>query len=268
VSSPRRRYCISERLTGACVVGTLFEAASATTSAVMMSFILAVVHHPHWLSEMQKELDSVCGSARLPTLGDMAHLPIVRAVIKETLRWRPVTAGGVPHLAVKDDVYGDLFIPAGTNIHPCQWAIHREPQMYPDAETFNPRRWLDPAFPTYREPLSLYPNLHNYSAFGFGRRICPGQNIAERSLNLLAARIAWACDISKAKNSDGVEIDPPLYDYTSGFNVQPKWFAFDLKVRTDDRMHVIDGEYERQMRNDPLKHRIYRKLCGVMNNDQ
>jgi len=81
--------------------------------------------------------------------------------------------------------------------------------------------------------------LQNFSAFGFGRRICPGQNIAERSLNLLIARIAWACDIKAVEGWKTGE-----YEYTTGFNVQPKPFPFVLKPR-NGREKTVDQEYER-----------------------
>ncbi|EME42195.1 hypothetical protein DOTSEDRAFT_81157 [Dothistroma septosporum NZE10] len=212
----------------AYVIGTLFEAGAdmrshmfepkdidillpGTTAAAMMSFMLAVVLRPTWLAKLQSEVDSVCGTDRLSTLNDMPRLPIVRAVIKEVLRWRPVTAGGVPHYSTRgDDVYNGMFIPAGTNVHANQWAIHREEALYPDAESFNPDRWLDPSYPTYREPLTTYPNLHNYSCFGFGRRICPGQNIAERSMYLQVARVAWMCDVRKKRDEKGEEVVPPF----------------------------------------------------------
>lgn len=106
---------------GAYVVGTLFEAGSGTTAAAMMSFVLAMVLHPEWQRAVQDEVDRVVGDARMPDFDDMPNLPTVRAVVKETLRWRPVTAGGVPHQLVKDDVYDGFFLPAGTNVHPNQW---------------------------------------------------------------------------------------------------------------------------------------------------
>ncbi|KAL6241779.1 hypothetical protein RBB50_011312 [Rhinocladiella similis] len=145
---------------------------------------------------MQEEADDVVGKDRLPDFDDIPQLPTVRAVAKETLRWRPVTAGGVPHELIKDDVYGGLFFRAGTSLHADQWAIHRDPELYPDPEAFNPERWLSPQYSTYREPLDKFPNLQNHSAFGFGRRICPGKNIADNSLHILIARMAWATHIS------------------------------------------------------------------------
>ncbi len=106
---------------GAYVIGTLFEAGAGTTAAALCSFCLAMVHHPEWQDEMQKEVDRVIGDERLPEFADITELPVVRAVTKEVLRWRPVTAGGVPHELIKDDVYDGLFFPAGTNVHANQW---------------------------------------------------------------------------------------------------------------------------------------------------
>ncbi|OAL29828.1 hypothetical protein AYO20_09021 [Fonsecaea nubica] len=233
---------------GAYVIGTLFEAGAGTTAAAMMSFVLCMCHSPEWQTRIQQEVDAVVGDHRIPDYSDIPSLPTCRAVIKEVLRWRPVTAGGVPHELIKDDVYNGYFLPAGTNVHANQWAIHRDPELYPDPETFNPSRWLDPSFPTFREPLTKFPNLQNYSCFGFGRRICPGMNIAENSLHLLVARIAWAAHISPRP---GVGL-PPLYDYTAGFNVQPRPFVFDLKPRSEARRALADKVWEAGRARDPL----------------
>jgi cytochrome P450 len=214
----------------AYTIGTLFEAGAGTTAATMMSFMLAMTLHPAEFKALQAELDRVVGPDRLPSFSDMPDLPRVRAIAKETLRWRPVTAGGLPHQLTKDDVYKlngeSYFLPAGTNVHPVQWSIHREEARYPDPDSFRPERWLEAGWPTYKEPLEQFPNLQNYSSFGFGRRICPGLNIAERSLYIGIAMIAWGCEISQKIGPDGKAIVPPDYDYVSGFNVRFPSFAF------------------------------------------
>jgi cytochrome P450 len=76
-------------------LGTLFEGSSGTTSAGMMSFCLAMYHHPEWQAKVQQELDEVVGNERLPSFDDWPKLPMVRAAMKETLRWRPVVPGGL-----------------------------------------------------------------------------------------------------------------------------------------------------------------------------
>ncbi|KAK4555386.1 hypothetical protein LTR86_007683 [Recurvomyces mirabilis] len=232
----------------AYAIGTMFEAGAGTTSAAMGSFLLAMTLHENEFRELQAEVDAVVGHDRLPQLSDMPNLPRVRAVAKETLRWRPVTAGGLPHQLTKDDVYtledGDkVFLEAGANVHPVQWSIHREPKRYPDADSFRPERWLEPSWPTFKEPLTTHPNLQNFSAFGFGRRICAGQHIAERSLYIEIAKIAWCCHISQVENETGIPIPPPDYDYVAGFNTHPKDFMFNLKARPG-RIEVIEREYQ------------------------
>lgn len=221
------------------VLGTLFEAASGTTAATLMSFMLAMVLHPEKFAKLAAELNRVVGDERLPSMDDVPRLPYVRACVKETLRWRPVTAGGLPHqITAKDDEYMGWRIPKGSVVHPVQWAIHRDEELYPRPEEFVPERWLEEGWPTFREPLDVYPNLASYSSFGFGRRICPGLNIAERSLNIGVAMIAWACEV---REKDGRK--PPLYDYTRGFNAQPNWFDFELKGRPG-REKVVRERYE------------------------
>ena len=58
-------------------------------------------------------------------------------------------------------------------------------------------------------------------------------HIAKRSLYLLTARVAWACDWKKEIGADGKKITPPSYDYVEGFNVQPKRFPFDLRSESE-----------------------------------
>lgn len=75
------------------VLGTLYGGGSGTTANAMQSFILAMCHYPDWQASLQKELDEVVGSSRIPGFEDTPRLPLVRAVVKEVLRWRPVVPG-------------------------------------------------------------------------------------------------------------------------------------------------------------------------------
>jgi hypothetical protein len=140
----------------------------ATIGSPMHSFFLAIAHYPSWLPRLQNKVDGACGDGRLPTLADLPEMPILRAVVKETIRWRQAVPSGVPHLTTEDDVYEGYFIPKGSIVHANHFAISRDQDMYPDAAEFHPERWLEPSWPTYKEPLTEYPVLRADTAFGYG----------------------------------------------------------------------------------------------------
>jgi hypothetical protein len=77
-------------------------------------------------------------------------------------------------------------------------------------------------------------------------------NIAERSLYILPARVMWACRITKAKDANGADITPPSYDYTTGFNAQPKAFTFHLEARSEQRRLMVEEEWREAEKEDPL----------------
>jgi cytochrome P450 len=219
-------------------LGTLFEGGSGTTSSAMQTFCLAMWHYPEWQTRIQREIDEVVGD-RLPTMADWPNLPTVRAAIKEMLRWRPVVPAGIPHVAARDDVYKGFNIPKGAIIHANQFAMVQNPTIYPDPGTYNPDRWLDPKYPTFQAPLTQYPNLKRFTAFGFGRRICPGLVSAERSLFIETTMLMWACSVEKKLDAAGKVIPAHWYDYTAGNNTCPKPFAFELKPRSEKRSGLL-----------------------------
>ena len=77
---------------------------------------MAMALHPAVRKRIQDEIDRVVGTDRLPTFEDRPSLPLVDAVVRETLRWRPVVPLAIPHTAIKDDVYKGYFIPKGKHI--------------------------------------------------------------------------------------------------------------------------------------------------------
>lgn len=50
--------------------------------------------NPQVQAKAHAELDSVVGVGQLPKYGDEATLPYISAIVKEILRWQPVTPTG------------------------------------------------------------------------------------------------------------------------------------------------------------------------------
>lgn len=100
---------------------------------------------------------------------------------------------------------------------PSDRAIHTDPEMYPDPDRFNPKRFIDPSFPTAQAAEGVeYGAQRGHWAFGFGRRSCPGQHIGERSLFLLTARLLWAFKFSKFVDANGHVQQLDTMDFTTG----------------------------------------------------
>ena len=102
------------------VIGMLALVGVFTVAGPLNYFLLAMIFHPEWQRKAQAEVDRVC-EGRMPTIDDSPNLPILRACIKETMRWRPNVPTGVAHEVEADDFYRGYFIEKGTRILPLDW---------------------------------------------------------------------------------------------------------------------------------------------------
>ncbi|KAE8399518.1 cytochrome P450 [Aspergillus pseudonomiae] len=214
--------------------------------------MLAIITNQAVLEMAQAELDSVVGPGRFPTFEDIPKLPYLRALCKEVLRWRPVAIlGGTPHACSEDDYYRGYYIPQGTIMLGNSWAINMNPTYYPNPDQFNPLRFLDidphllPYLPkeyissVKQEKGSAHPRKIGHSSFGWGRRICPGADLATNTLLITLSRLLWCFDI---RPIPGHVYD--TLDYTNGFNVRPRNLQLGLQIRSDQHRHVLQREYE------------------------
>ena len=235
------------------------EAGSDTTASTLLSFLLAMINYPETLGKAQREVDKLCGLTRSPTSEDMQELPYLRACMDETLRWRPVAAGGIPHMLTQDDTYEGYFLPKGTLLFANAWAIHRDNAEYADPEEFIPERFLNNKFGTKNAVDEMEDHRRVTYGFGAGRRVCPGQRLAENSLVIEErlksvktklikvqmvnmAKLVWAFDMIPGSD-DPVNVD--IKDaYTDGFLTCPKKFPIEFVPRSRQHEDIIRKEYE------------------------
>ncbi|KAI0161804.1 cytochrome P450 [Hypoxylon sp. FL1284] len=207
----------------------LCAAGSFTSRATMMWFFLAMTLYPDVQKKAQEELDRVIGKDRLPNGADRENLPYIEAVVQETLRWHSVVPLAVPHTCTKDDTIDGYFIPKGAMVIPNLWAYSHDEATYKDAYTFNPDRFLG------KDPE---PDPRRW-AFGFGRRICPGQFLADNSLYFKIAQTLSVFSISKHVEN-GREVEP-TFDYLPGLVSYPVPYKNTVKPRSAHHEKLIES---------------------------
>ncbi|KAH9020060.1 cytochrome P450 [Lactarius hengduanensis] len=226
------------------VAAIMYAGGADTTSASLAWWMLAMVAYPEVQKRAQAELDAVVGRSRTPTFADFQHLPFISAMIKETLRWRPVGPLGVPHCSSEDDWYDGMFIPKGTIVMANVWHLNRDPEIYgADAADFNPARFLDAKGDI--APCSPETKEEGHVSYGFGRRICVGKYVANNSLFIDMAMTLWACNIEPGKDERGnvipIDVDGSVED---GLIVRPVPFKADIRPRFPEAVGLLAGERE------------------------
>jgi cytochrome P450 len=201
---------------------TAFGAASETTDSVLQVFILAMVLFPEVQAKAHTLIDAVVGTSRLPTFEDRASLQYIDAILRETLRWRPILPLSVTHASVESDVYEGYYIPKGTIIIPNVWAMSQNEQKYPNPSQFSPERFLNADGNLNDDTVDM--------AFGFGRRICVGRHFADASVWIAISGLLAMFTFSKRIGADGkaIEFEP---QWSSGIASHPLPFPCSITPR-------------------------------------
>jgi len=105
--------------------------------------------------------------------------PYLDAVVKETLRIRPVIPGVGRVVRGEPFRLGGYVIPPGVEINPSIRVIHRREDVYPDAGAFRPERFL------VEDP----PDTYSWIPFGGGLRRCLGASFALLEMRIVLSRV-------------------------------------------------------------------------------
>ncbi|KAL2253148.1 ferruginol synthase-like [Sesamum indicum] len=148
---------------------------------------------PEVMSKAKHELKTLLGEKKLVQESDIAKLPYLQAMTKESLRIHPPGPLLVPHKSEAEVEISGNTIPKGTQIFINMWANERDSTLWSNPDAFQPKRFLDTIEYKGQDYL-LVP-------FGSGRRICPGMPLANRMLHVTMATLidnfAWELEPGK-----------------------------------------------------------------------
>ncbi|CBI19440.3 unnamed protein product, partial [Vitis vinifera] len=116
--------------------------AGTDTSAGTMEWAMSLLlNNPEALEKAQAEIDSHLGKSRLIDELDIAELPYLRGIIKETLRMYPAAPLLVPHESSEECTVGGFRVPSGTMLLVNMWAIQNDPMLWAEPSKFKPERF-------------------------------------------------------------------------------------------------------------------------------
>ncbi|MFE6844070.1 cytochrome P450 [Streptomyces sp. NPDC057686] len=145
---------------------TLLVAGHETTATTLTWLYLLLDRHP-----AAREQALAAGAP-----GSAQRRRAVQALVHETLRLYP-SAWILPRYATEADTLAGYAVEAGSDVVVCPYLTHRDPELWPDPEHFDPRRFTSP------DGRPSHPG--SYLPFGIGPRACLGLQFALRESTVL-----------------------------------------------------------------------------------
>jgi cytochrome P450 len=151
---------------------TLFVAGHETTSNALTWTLFLLNQHPRICADLLDELEGTLHGGA-PTVEQLAQLPLLEGVVKESLRLLPPAPIGI-RIAAAACALGGYTLPRGANIIYSEFITHRLPDLYAEPDRFKPERWL-----------RLERSTYEYLPFAAGPHMCIGWAFAMQELKIV-----------------------------------------------------------------------------------
>ncbi len=154
------------------------------SAAVSTTWLLwELLEQPELLERVRAEGDQIPRPISGATLA--AHpTPLLDAAILETLRVH--TPVPVATRTVQEPIQvGDYLLPTGTTLLSCMYLAHSSEELWEDASTFRPQRFLEGK-----------PPMNKFFPFGGGKHRCPGSDMGILHMKCLSMAVLSHLDLA------------------------------------------------------------------------
>jgi cytochrome P450 len=158
-------------------VMTLMLAGHETTSVALSWTFAFLSRHPGVRRTLEDECQAVLGG-RAAGPEDLPRLRYTRMVLEESMRLLP-PAWAVTRSVIGDDEVDGFLVPAGSRVIVSPYVTHRDPELWPNPEGFDPLRFEATEQPRYA-----------YFPFGGGPHLCIGAGFAMMEAQIVLATVA------------------------------------------------------------------------------
>lgn len=169
----------------------LIAAGSDAVRLTIAATIFYWLKNPAIFDKASKEIRSCVTSAENITDSTLSSLRYLRACIDETMRLCPPKASSLPREVMAGGITIDgIHVPKGMTVGTSIYALHHDPDIYPDPFAYNPGRWL-------QQPLDRRVTAA-FCPFLKGPRMCPGQTVAYFAIQLALFHLVYRYDVKAA----------------------------------------------------------------------
>ncbi|KAL7851842.1 hypothetical protein SRHO_G00176270 [Serrasalmus rhombeus] len=174
-----------------------------TSSSTLSFFFYNIATNPETMKRLQKEIDRTFPDKAPVQYDAVMSMEYLEAALNESMRLYPIAAR-LERICKKTVEINGVTIPKGTTIMIPTFPLHRDPESWPDPDTFKPERF------TKENKESIDP--YTYIPFGVGPRNCIGMRFALVSMKLAIVEILRRFDVNICD-----EIKVPLELGVGGF---------------------------------------------------
>lgn len=169
-----------------------------TTGITATNIFYDLASQPEYIQplrdEIRQTLDEFNG---VLTISALQRLRKLDSFMKESLRLHPLTFATFERRALRSFTLSNgQYIPKGTIIEIPNHAISRDPDLFPDPESFKPWRFAEMRGEGAEDARHQFVSVSQLlGSFGYGRHACPGRFFAANELKLILARAILTYDI-------------------------------------------------------------------------
>ncbi|KAM3922872.1 cytochrome P450 2A13-like [Leptodactylus fuscus] len=176
----------------------LFVAGTETTMNTIQFSLLLMIQNPHIQEKVQKEIDTVIGSIRMPGISDRTQMPYTNAVVYEIMRYVDLVPMALAHSVSEDTFFRGFMIPKGTTIFPIIGSVLSDPDCWKTPYDFDPENFLD--------QNGLFRTHDAWMPFSAGKRLCPGEGLARMEIFLFLTALLQRFTFRPANPSDTFDL--------------------------------------------------------------
>jgi len=182
-------------------------AAIHTSSMTFTHALYELAAQPEYLPPLREEIEAVVEQYGWSKLA-LIHMNKLDSFFKESQRLNG-NATSMDRLALKEFIFSDgTRIPKGTLVYAASIPTHRNDDVYPDAEVFDPFRFAKIREEEGKGTSNQFVATSNdYIIFGHGKNSCPGRFFAVTQLKTIMAHLILTYDIKLEE--EGVK--PPIH---------------------------------------------------------